>query len=160
MIEIDGSIGYGQVLRTSIALSSLLLKPIKIFNIRKGRTKPGLMPQHFAGVKTAGEFCNSEIKGLKVGSTEIEFIPGELNVFDKKIDIGTAGQITLLLQTIFPLLIFSAKEVSLEIRGGTSGLGAPSIQFVQNVTFPILSKFGIPNPEIEVIQEGFYPRGG
>ena len=34
MIEIDGSFGYGQLLRTAIALSALTLKPVKIFNIR------------------------------------------------------------------------------------------------------------------------------
>ena len=160
MLEIDGSIGYGQVLRTAIALSSLLLKPIKIFNIRKGRPKPGLMAQHLTGVKIAGEFCNAEIKGLKIGSMEVEFIPKEFNVKDKKIDIGTAGQISLLLQTLAPLLIFAGKPVNLEIIGGTAGLGAPTIQYVKHVTFPILSKLGIKAPEIEVLKEGFYPKGG
>jgi RNA 3'-terminal phosphate cyclase (ATP) len=160
MIEIDGAIGYGQVLRTAIALSCLTLKPIKIFNIRKGRPKPGLMAQHLMGVKIAGEFCNAEIKGLKLYSTEVEFSPKSFNISDKKIDIGTAGQISLLLQTLTPLLIFSDKEVNLEIIGGTAGLGAPTIQFIEQITFPILSKLGVKQPEIEVLQEGFYPRGG
>ncbi|MEM7821867.1 MAG: RNA 3'-terminal phosphate cyclase, partial [Candidatus Aenigmatarchaeota archaeon] len=160
MIEIDGSMGYGQLLRTSVALSALTLKPIKIFNIREGRPKPGLAAQHLMGVKTAGEFCNAEIKGLELGSTEIEFIPKSFSVTDRKIDIGTAGQISLLLQTLTPLLIFSIKEVTLDITGGTAGLGAPTIQFVKYVTFPLLSKLNIPLPEIEIIREGFYPRGG
>lgn len=160
MIEIDGAIGYGQILRTAIALSSLTLKPIKIFNIRKGRPKPGLMMQHLIGVKVAGEFCKAEIKGLKLYSTEVEFIPKSFNVYDRKIDIKTAGQISLLLQTLTPLLIFSNKEVKLEIKGGTSGLGAPTILYIKHIKFPILSKLGITNPEIEVIKEGFYPKGG
>jgi len=162
MIDIDGSIGEagGQILRTSIALSSLLLKPIRIYNIRKGRSKPGLMAQHLTGVKIAGEFCNAEIKGLKIGSTEVEFFPKSFKIEDRRIDIGTAGQISLLLQTLFPLLIFGNKEVSLEIIGGTAGLGAPTIHYVKNVTFPLLSKLGIKTPEIEVIKEGFYPKGG
>jgi len=160
MIEIDGSFGYGQVLRTSIALSSLASKPIRIFNIRKGRSRPGLMPQHLAGVKIAGEFSNAKIRGLAIGSTEIEFIPNELNISDKKIDIGTAGQIPLLLQTLFPLLLKADEETDLEITGGTSGLGSPSMQFLQFVTFPILSRFGISVPQVEIVKEGFYPRGG
>jgi RNA 3'-terminal phosphate cyclase (GTP) len=155
MIVIDGAIGYGQVLRTAVALSALTLKPIRIFNIRKGRSKPGLMPQHLAGVKAAGEFCNAEIKGLGIGSTEIEFVPKELNITDRKIDIGTAGQISLLLQTLTPLLIFSDNPVNLEIIGGTAGLGAPTMQFVKHVTFPNLSKLGVP-----IERDGFYPRGG
>ncbi len=160
MIEIDGSIGYGQVLRTSISLSCLTLKPVKIFNIRKGRPKPGLMPQHLTGVRVAGEFCDAEIKGLKLYSTEVEFFPKSFNVYDRKIDVGTAGQVSLVLQTLTPLLIFSDREVTLEIIGGTAGLGAPTVQFLQHVTFPLLSKLGVRQPEIEVVKEGFYPRGG
>ena len=160
MIEIDGAMGYGQVLRTAIALSALLLKPIKIFNIRKGRPKPGLRPQHLTGVKIAGEFCNAEIKGLKIGSMEVEFIPKQLKFENKTIDIGTAGQISLLLQTLTPVLIFADREISLEIKGGTAGLGAPTIEYLKHITFPILSKLGIKKPEIEVIKQGFYPKGG
>jgi len=161
MIEIDGLFGYGQVLRTAIALSALTLKPVKIFNIRKRRPKPGLMAQHLTGVKIAGEFCNAEIKGLKLYSTELEFIPKELDTpSKKKIDIGTAGSIGLLLQTLVPIILFSDKEVELEIRGGTAGLGAPPIEYLQNVLFPILVKLGIRLPEIEILRYGFYPRGG
>jgi RNA 3'-terminal phosphate cyclase (ATP) len=160
MIEIDGAIGYGQVLRSAIALSALTFKPIKIFNIRKGRPKPGLMAQHLTGVKIAGEFCNAEIKGLILGSTEVEFIPKSFNISDKKIDIGTAGSIGLLLQTLTPLLIFSDKPAALEIIGGTAGLGAPTIEFLKYVTYPILSKLEIKQPEIQIAKQGFYPRGG
>ncbi|MEM5803053.1 MAG: RNA 3'-terminal phosphate cyclase [Candidatus Aenigmatarchaeota archaeon] len=159
MITIDGSIGYGQVLRTSIALSALTLKPVKIINIRKNRPKPGLQAQHLTGVKIAGEFTNAEIKGLKLHSTEVEFIPKSHNIRSRKIDIGTAGSIGLLFQTLTPLLVFAEREVTLDIVGGTAGLGAPTVQYIQHVTFPVLNKLGIPLPEIEIIKEGFYPRG-
>ncbi|MFH7882591.1 MAG: RNA 3'-terminal phosphate cyclase, partial [Candidatus Aenigmatarchaeota archaeon] len=78
----------------------------------------------------------------------------------RRIDIGTAGQISLILQTLTPLLIFGEKETKLEIIGGTAGLGAPTIHFVKNIFFPILSKLGIKIPELEVEREGFYPKGG
>ncbi len=160
MLLVDGSIGYGQVLRTSIALSSLTLQPIKIINIRKGRPKPGLLAQHLAGIKVAGEFCNAKIKGLYVGSTEVEFYPKSHNFQQKKfINIGTAGSISLLLQTITPILIFSDKNIEIEIKGGTAGLGAPTIEFTKHVKFPILSKLGVQIPDIEVKKQGFYPKG-
>lgn len=159
MVLIDGSIGYGQVLRTAIALSALTLKPVKIINIRKNRPNPGLQMQHLTGVKIASEFTNAEIKGLKLHSTEIEFIPKSHNIKSRKIDIGTAGSIGLLLQTLTPLLIFTDNEVTLEIIGGTAGLGAPTIQYIQHITFPVLNKLGVPLPEVEIIREGFYPRG-
>jgi len=161
IIEIDGSIGEGQVLRTAIALSALMLKPIRIFNIRKDRPKPGLAAQHLMGVKVAAEFCDADVDGLSVGSTEIKFAPKKFDVpSHKEIDIKTSGSIGLLLQTLTPICIFADKDVTLDITGGTAGLGAPTIEFLQHVTFPILSKFCVPMPEIEIIKQGFYPRGG
>ncbi len=159
MIVIDGSIGYGQVLRTALALSALTLKPIKVINIRKQRERPGLMPQHLTGVKIIGEFCNAEIKGAKLHSTEIEFIPKEHVPTDKVIDIGTAGSIPLLLQTLTPLLLFSDKEVTLEIKGGTAGLGSPTIEYVKYITFPLIASLGLHLSEVQIIKQGFYPKG-
>ena len=160
MIIIDGSQGWGQVLRTSIALSSLLLEPIKVTNIRATRSRPGLMPQHFTGIKVAGEFCNAETKNVQFGSMEIEYNPRSLNVESRSIDIGTSGSIPLLLQTLIPLLLFANKKTTLEIRGGTAGLGSPNIEYLKHVTFPILEKMWVKKPQIEIIKQGFYPRGG
>jgi len=160
MIEIDGSIGGGQLLRTAIGFSALMLEPVKITNIRKGKQgKPGLRPQHLMGIKVVGEFCQAEMKGLAVGSLEVEFTPKKLDVYDKKIDIRTAGSISLLLQTITTLLVFSKKPVTLEIVGGTETKWAPPIQFTKYVTFPILNSMGA-ELSLEIIKHGYYPKGG
>jgi len=115
--------------------------------------------QHLTGVKIAGEFTNAEIKGLELHSTEIEFVPKSHSIRSRKIDIATAGSIGLLLQTLTPLLIFADNEVTLDIIGGTFGLGSPTIEYMQHVTFPVLGKLGVPLPEIEIIREGVYPKG-
>jgi RNA 3'-terminal phosphate cyclase (ATP) len=161
MIEIDGSTGGGQLLRTAIGLSALTRKPVKVINIRKGKKegKPGLRPQHMMGIKVAGEFCNAEIKGLREYSLEVEFIPNKLSLKNKEIDIGTAGSISLLLQTLTPLLVFAKKPVKLEITGGTEGKWAPPILYTKNVTFPLLNKMGA-ELSLEIVRHGYYPRGG
>lgn len=161
MIEIDGSVGGGQLLRTAISLSALTNKPVKIINIRKGKSagKLGLRPQHMMGIKIVGEFCLAEIKGLEENSLEVEFVPNKLEVKDKRIDIGTAGSISLLLQTLTPVLIFNKKPITLEIIGGTETKWAPPIQYIKNVTFPLLNRMGA-NLEVDIIKHGYYPKGG
>lgn len=160
MIEIDGSIGGGQLLRTAIGLSALTLKPVKIINIRKGKKGiPGLRPQHLMGVKITGEFCQAEIKGLKEKSLEVEFIPKKLSVSNKTIDIGTAGNIGLLLQTLTPLLIFTKRSIIVEMIGGTETKWAPTIQYIKYITYSLLKRMGA-NLILNVIRHGYYPKGG
>jgi len=155
MIELDGAIGYGQVLRTAIALSALTLQPIRVFNIRINRPNPGLRPQHLTGVLEAAKLCHAEVKNAKIGSTEITFIPKRLDIPNRIIiDIKTAGSVTLLLQTILPIVIFSNKKVSITIFGGTDVPGSPTINYYKKVFAYYLEKFGV-ILKIRVLSEGW-----
>ncbi len=159
-MEIDGSVGGGQILRTAVSLSALTLMPLKIINIRKNRPNPGLRPQHLSGVKVAGEICKAEVSGLEVGSTTIKFVPKKHDFSDKNIDIGTSGSLPLLFQSLTPTLIFSDKAITIKAKGGTAGTGAPTVEYIKFVAFPILGRLGIRQPEIEILKQGFYPAGG
>lgn len=161
MIEIDGSKGGGQILRTAIALSVLTNYPVKITNIRKGKEegKPGLRPQHMVGIDVMRKFSDAEIEGLREWSTEIMFKPTKIDINSHKIDIGTAGSITLILQTILPVLMFSKKSVSLEIIGGTDVKWSPTICYTKSVFLPLVKKMGA-NADINIKNHGFYPTGG
>ncbi len=158
MLIIDGLYGEGggQILRTSVALSALTKTPIRIINIRKKRQNPGLRAQHISAINAVGKLCEADIRGLNIGSCEIEFEPKEIS--DKKftLDIGTAGSIPLVLQAL--MLAAINNNVELEITGGTDVRFAPSIDYVKFVTLPILKTIGL-NAEIEILKRGYYPKG-
>lgn len=160
-IEIDGSFGEGggQILRTALSLSCLLNKPFRIFNIRKGRKKPGLMPQHIVSVKAAREISGAEITGAEYGSTDLVFKPRGFKGGTFSFDIGTAGSACLVLQTILPSLLFSTKTSSLRIRGGTHVPFSPSFNYVSEVFVPMLKKMGVV-VKLDIEEYGFYPKGG
>jgi len=162
MVEICGDYleGGGQILRTSLALSAVLNKPVKIYNIRGKRPKPGLRPQHYTGFKIMAELCNAKVKGLSIGSCCVEFIPQGFYAKNLNIDIGTAGSIGLLLQTlILPLSIKSENVVSLRIRGGTHVPKAIPADYYKNVLVPIFSLMGV-KLDIKILNQGYYPKGG
>jgi RNA 3'-phosphate cyclase len=161
MIELDGSMGEGggSVLRTALALSAVSQQPIRIFSIRARRPKPGLRPQHLKAVEAVAKLTNAHVEGLEVGSTEITFEPGEISGGSYKIDIGTAGSTTLILQAVMPAAAFASSQVEFEIRGGTDNPQAPPVDFWKNVTLPTLRHMGY-MAEIECPRRGHYPRGG
>ncbi|HLD49310.1 MAG TPA: RNA 3'-terminal phosphate cyclase [archaeon] len=161
MIGIDGSHGEagGQILRTAVALSAVTQQPCHVFNIRKGRCNPGLQAQHLAGVKAVGKLCDAKIEGLKIGSEEIVFHPGKIKDGLIEIDVGTAGAISLVLQSLMIPAIHCKNKIDIKIAGGTMVRWAPTVGYIQNVTLPMLRKIGY-RGEIKILNHGFYPKGG
>jgi RNA 3'-terminal phosphate cyclase (ATP) len=161
MITIDGSYGEGggQILRTSLALSCLFRKPFTVTNIRKGRAKPGLMPQHLAGVRAARLVSGAAVRGDAVGSTELSFEPGEIRGGDYFYDIGTSGSTPLLLQTMIPALLLAKEKSVVTLLGGTHVPFSPPFHYLSMVFAPFLSRIGI-DVSVAIDAYGFYPRGG
>jgi RNA 3'-terminal phosphate cyclase (ATP) len=161
MIEIDGSHGEGggQILRTALSLSCLTGKPFRIVDIRKGRKKPGLAPQHLASVRAAQEISGAQVSGDRQGSVELTFSPGEVKGGDFSLDVGTAGATLLVLQTITSPLLFAREMSAVTIRGGTHVPFSPSFHYAAFVLLSALRRLGL-DVSLDIETYGFYPRGG
>lgn len=161
MVEIDGSMGEGggQVLRSALSLSCLTGKGFRIGNIRKSRSKPGLMHQHLMAVQSAAKVSGAELSGAGIGSQQLVFVPRGIQAGNYSFDIGTAGSTTLVLQTVLPPLLSAAVRSQVIVTGGTHVPFSPSWNYFAEIFLPAIARLGV-RAEGSVEACGFYPRGG
>jgi len=160
-LTIDGSFGEGggQILRTALALAAILQRPVEIRNIRGGRKKPGLRPQHLAAVKALGKVTSAQVRGADMGSTHLYFEPCQLKGGAYTLDIGTAGSTALVLQAIMPGLLFAKEPSRVMIAGGTHVPWSPCFHYLKEVFAPAVSEMG-GMVSLEIGPWGWYPKGG
>jgi RNA 3'-phosphate cyclase len=165
MIDIDGAQGEGggQILRTSLALSLITGQAFRLRNLRAGRDKPGLRPQHLAGVHAAATIGQANTRGATLGSDDLVFEPGQVTPGNHHFTIGTAGATALVLHTVYlPLACASAcasAASSVTIDGGTHVRAAPCYHFLAITWARYLQRIGL-NIDVAMRRPGFYPRGG
>lgn len=161
MLEIDGSYGEGggQIVRTALFLSTILNIPIQIRNIRVKREKPGLKRQHLHIVRLLKELASARVEGDELGSLELTYIPGKLRSGSYEVDFGSAGSISLFLQTILPVSLFVPGKVEIEVVGGTEVPMSPTIDWVRFVYLPVIRGVAA-SVRLEVLRRGYYPAGG
>jgi RNA 3'-terminal phosphate cyclase (ATP) len=149
-VFIDGSTGEGggQILRTSLALSCITGRSLHIENIRAARPKPGLAKQHLSCVQAACQICNGKCGGASQGSKVLDFQPRPVHSGDFYFDIGSAGSVSLVIQTILPALFLADKPSRVTIIGGTHNPLAPPVDFLCETFLPAIAA------------GGFLPAGG
>ncbi len=159
MIEINGEKGGGQMLRTALTLSTITGKNFRMTNIRGSRRDPGLKNQHLQCVKMAKKLCDAKTENVEFNSEEITFKPGNLRNEALETDIGTAGSLNLVLDTLVPVTSQLDENFSAEISGGTDVKWSPSSLHYKHVKLPLLREKGL-EADYTVEKTGFYPEGG
>ena len=167
MLTINGAHGEGggQILRTSVALSTILNQPVHITNIRANRKNPGLAAQHLTSVRAAAMVCDAVLSGDTPGSTSLTFTPQsppiaglyEFNVADAR-EGGSAGAVSLVLQTILLPLALANGPSTVTVRGGTHVAWSPPFHYFQGVYLPALAQLGI-RAKADLLAWGWYPAG-
>ncbi len=133
--------------------------PVEIVNIRAKRVNPGLRPQHIGAIKAIASLCNATFDNLEIGADKIRFNPGKMQPASIKLDIGSAGSITLLLQALIPSVSLSKIGAELEIIGGTDVRWSPTMNYLTQVILPAYRLLGI-DAQLQVKRRGYYPVGG
>ena len=151
--------GGGQIIRSAITLSCITNQAIHLENIRKNRKEGGLKAQHLTAIKILQKISNANVIGAKIGSTELKFIPGNVESLELIEDVKTAGSISLILQVLIPVVSILQKKLILIIKGGTDVLWSPSMNYTQYVLKEAYSRMGI-EFSIKITNRGYYPKGG
>src|SRR5271157_3218346 len=162
VLELDGSFGEGggQILRTSLALSLLTGKPFHLRNVRAGRPKPGLQPQHLMSVRAAATIGGAQLRGASLQSTDLVFEPGPVNAGEYRFPIGTAGATGLVLHTLYlPLALRGKGPSDVTLEGGTHVTTSPCFDFLDTTWRPYLALLDL-HVQLRIRRPGFYPRGG
>lgn len=159
LLQLDGSSGGGQMLRTALSLSAITGQGFAMSSIRGKRPRPGLMRQHLTCVLATAEVCGAAVEGAEIGSTEITFRPHSIRAGNYHFSIGTAGSTALLFQTLLPVLLSADGPSELRMEGGTHNPMAPPYEFLNEVFLPALGQAGV-SCGLELGSAGFIPVGG
>ncbi len=167
MLTIDGSYGEGggQILRSSLTLSTILSQPFRLLNIRAKRKNGGLAAQHLTAVQAATAICQAKVKGAELGSSELTFEPHskpmagvyEFDVAEAR-QGGSAGAATLVLQTVLLPLMLADQASLVTVRGGTHVAWSPPFHYLQEVFLPMMAQLGF-QATAELLAWGWYPAG-
>ncbi|MEE9591793.1 MAG: RNA 3'-terminal phosphate cyclase [Thermodesulfobacteriota bacterium] len=165
LLKVDGAYGEGggQILRTSLALAALIKEPVEIYNIRAGKRKPGLKPQHLMSAMAVAEITGGSLEGNELNSQTLRLFPGAVRGGRYTFDVSTlrssSGSTGLIFQTILPALSFAERPSEVTIRGGTHVPWSPPSDYLKCAFLPTAGEMGI-KVGFENTRYGFYPLGG
>lgn len=140
---------------------------MEITDIRRGRPKPGLRPQHLASVRAAVEITSGRVSGAEPGSTRLVYTPGpRIRPGDYAFDVSaaspggsSAGSVGLVFQTVAVALALAGGRSGLTIKGGTHVAWSPPADYIRDVYLRAAARMGVVI-DLDVREYGFYPLGG
>jgi RNA 3'-terminal phosphate cyclase (ATP) len=132
---------------------------VTIVNVRAGRPRPGLQPQHLTAVRALAAVSDAEVEGAELGSTALRFVPRRVRGGTYRFEVGTAGAVSLIFQALLPPLVLADTPSRLTLVGGTHVTWSPPFHYLAETFLPALGEMGI-RAEVALRRWGWYPRGG
>jgi len=102
--------------------------------------------------------CDADVSGDSPNSLELVFRPGQLQSKNLSVDIGTAGSVTLLMQSLLLPALFGGKEITITLKGGTDVKWSQPYDYFRNIFLGYVTPFA--EVESELVRRGYFPKGG
>jgi len=115
--------------------AALVPGPVPSTNHRKANSSS-------IAVSAVAAIAAARATGLELRSDAIEFVPGGIAGGRHRVDVGTAGSVTLVMQALLPVMIAGGTPCTATIVGGTDVRAAPPLDYFGEVLLPLLGRNG------------------
>eukprot|EP00172_Hildenbrandia_rubra_P000735 Plantae.Rhodophyta-Hildenbrandia_rubra.ctg14038.p1 GENE.Plantae.Rhodophyta-Hildenbrandia_rubra.ctg14038~~Plantae.Rhodophyta-Hildenbrandia_rubra.ctg14038.p1 ORF type:complete len:383 (+),score=58.79 Plantae.Rhodophyta-Hildenbrandia_rubra.ctg14038:373-1521(+) len=166
-IDLSEHVNGGHATRAACGMGAILGCNVHLSNVLTTRKRPGLSPQHVAGIATIAKISVRELTGCYEGSstvslTKVDQKNDEIVESATKIDVSirTAGAVTLALHGILPVALRFNSSGVIHIRGGGTMVSmAPPTSYFNEVFAPNMERFGV-SVCCKAEEHGLFPEGG
>ena len=128
-VRVDGGgPGADEALRAALALTTITGKAFEVADYGRERPRSGFGAESLAWVRAAAALSAAEVEGAEEGGTRLAFRPATRPAGgDHVFDLGSAGPISLLLETLAPALVLDGEGRLRLVVGSPGGSRIPAI---------------------------------
>lgn len=157
-VRIDGGgPAADEALRAALALSAISGRAFELVGYGTERPRPGFGAEALAWVRAAAALTRAAVEGAEEGRSRLVFRPGAPPAGgEHSFDLGGAGPVSLLVETLLPAMAVAGAPGRLLVRGATHGPDAATFHDLALGVVPALRRIGIP-ADLSLSRAAFEP---
>ena len=142
--------GGGALLRTAVAMASLLQQPLRLHNVRGALRKPGVTSEDLTVIEAFADSTDAKLDGAEVGSMQFAFEPArppaplkgthDVHAHEKGVVPGNA---LIVLTSLLPVLAAARGYSDLTVCGETHNQNTIGYDAFERSTLALMRRFGL-----------------
>lgn len=146
-----------EALRAALALAAITGRAFELVGYGTERARPGFGAEVLAWVRATAALTRATVEGAEEGRSRLVFRPGGPPVGgEHAFDLGGAGPVSPLVETLLPVLAVAGAPSRLQVRGATHGPDAATFHDLALGVVPALRGIGLP-VELTLSRAAFEP---